>query len=126
VPNLYATHHIGASTEQAQLAVADETVRIIANYKHTGRVANCVNMQTPVKNVMLVVRLVNKPGGLAYVFSRIAEENINVEEMDHVIYDGGKAACAHIRVNQPPSEDTLERLRTGHSNILGVEVMQVD
>ena len=43
VPNLYGTHHIGASTEQAQLAVAEETVRIVAEFKNTGNVPNCVN-----------------------------------------------------------------------------------
>ena len=42
-PNLYGTHHIGASTEQAQLAVAEETVRIVAEFAKTGRALNCVN-----------------------------------------------------------------------------------
>jgi len=42
-PRLYGTHHIGASTEQAQLAVAEEVVRIVQEYKATGRVPNCVN-----------------------------------------------------------------------------------
>lgn len=41
--NLYGTHHIGASTEQAQLAVAEETVRIVAEYKQSGQVLNAVN-----------------------------------------------------------------------------------
>ena len=43
VPSLYGTHHIGASTEQAQLAVAEETVRIIREFKNSGQVINCVN-----------------------------------------------------------------------------------
>lgn len=41
-PSVYGTHHIGASTEQAQLAVADGVVRIIAAYVG-GEVVNCVN-----------------------------------------------------------------------------------
>lgn len=44
VPHVYGTHHVGASTEQAQKAVADETVRIIKTYKDTGQFLNCVNM----------------------------------------------------------------------------------
>ncbi|UCG17701.1 MAG: hydroxyacid dehydrogenase [Phycisphaerales bacterium] len=40
---VYGTHHIGASTEQAQLAVAEETVRIVKTFKETGEVLNCVN-----------------------------------------------------------------------------------
>jgi D-3-phosphoglycerate dehydrogenase len=43
LPNVYGTHHIGASTDQAQTAVADETVRIVREYKNTGKVLNCVN-----------------------------------------------------------------------------------
>jgi len=43
VPNLYGTHHIGASTDQAQLAVAEETVRIVRQFKKNGQVLNCVN-----------------------------------------------------------------------------------
>ncbi len=43
VPNFYGTHHIGASTDQAQLAVAAEVVRIVDHYQRTGEVLNCVN-----------------------------------------------------------------------------------
>ena len=43
LPNVYGTHHIGASTDQAQAAVAEETVRIVREYKNTGQVVNCVN-----------------------------------------------------------------------------------
>jgi D-3-phosphoglycerate dehydrogenase len=43
LPNVYGTHHIGASTDQAQTAVAEETVRIVREYKKTGKVLNCVN-----------------------------------------------------------------------------------
>ena len=41
-PSVYGTHHIGASTEQAQLAVADGVAGVIAAYVD-GRVINCVN-----------------------------------------------------------------------------------
>lgn len=41
--NVYVTHHIGASTEQAQTAVAEETVKIILSYMKDGTVLNCVN-----------------------------------------------------------------------------------
>lgn len=42
LPGVYTTHHVGASTDQAQLAVAEEVVRIIRVYKETGRVENSV------------------------------------------------------------------------------------
>ena len=45
-PGVYGTHHIGASTDQAQEAIAAETVRIVRSYKETGRVPNVVNLAT--------------------------------------------------------------------------------
>ena len=41
-PGVYGTHHIGASTDQAQEAVAAETVRIIKAFKETGKAPNAV------------------------------------------------------------------------------------
>ncbi|MBM4175760.1 MAG: phosphoglycerate dehydrogenase [Ignavibacteria bacterium] len=43
VDGIYVTHHIGASTEQAQNAVAEETVRIISEFQKTGQAINRVN-----------------------------------------------------------------------------------
>jgi D-3-phosphoglycerate dehydrogenase len=43
IDGIYVTHHIGASTEQAQDAVAEETIKIILEYKNTGKVLNKVN-----------------------------------------------------------------------------------
>jgi D-3-phosphoglycerate dehydrogenase len=42
-PNVHCTHHIGASTDQAQAAVAEETVRVAKVFKESGTYANCVN-----------------------------------------------------------------------------------
>jgi D-3-phosphoglycerate dehydrogenase len=84
VPHLYGTHHIGASTEEAQNAVADEVINIIKEYKSSGEVLNCVNSSKADTACLLVVRLVNKPGSLATVFQLLASDQVNVEEMDHV------------------------------------------
>ena len=35
---IYGTHHVGASTDQAQEAIAEETVRILMEYASSGRV----------------------------------------------------------------------------------------
>jgi D-3-phosphoglycerate dehydrogenase len=42
---VYATHHCGASTDQAQAAVAEETVRVVRVFKEDGRAVNCVNAE---------------------------------------------------------------------------------
>jgi D-3-phosphoglycerate dehydrogenase / 2-oxoglutarate reductase len=41
--NVYGTHHIGASTDQAQEAIADETVRIVRIFMESGQAPNVVN-----------------------------------------------------------------------------------
>ncbi len=43
LPGVFVTHHCGASTDQAQNAVADEAVRIVKVYRESGRVENAVN-----------------------------------------------------------------------------------
>ena len=40
---VYGTHHIGASTDQAQEAIAAETVRIVQAFIETGKAPNAVN-----------------------------------------------------------------------------------
>ncbi len=47
LPGVYGTHHCGASTDQAQLAVADEVVRIVRVYQDTGQFENRVNGEAP-------------------------------------------------------------------------------
>ena len=42
-PGVIGTHHIGASTDQAQEAIAAETVRIVKSFKDTGKAPNAVN-----------------------------------------------------------------------------------
>jgi D-3-phosphoglycerate dehydrogenase len=40
---VYGTHHCGASTDQAQFAVAEEVVRIVKVYRNSGKFENQVN-----------------------------------------------------------------------------------
>lgn len=43
VPGISLTHHVGASTDQAQLAVGEEVVRIVGNLMETGDALHVVN-----------------------------------------------------------------------------------
>lgn len=45
--SICCSHHCGASTDQAQKAVADETVRIVTEYQKTGQFVNMVNALQP-------------------------------------------------------------------------------
>ena len=103
LPNVYGTHHIGASTEQAQEAIADETVRIVRTYKETGKVPNVVNLakRTPATH-MLVVRHRDRPGVLAHVFNHLRQANLNVQETENIVFEGAEAAVARINLDGAP------------------------
>ncbi len=108
VPNIYVTHHIGASTEQAQNAVAEETFNIVSDYVKLGVVRNWVNRckQTAAKYQM-VIRHLDKPGVLAKVLDSLSKEKINAQEMENVIFDGELTACCTIKLDSKPSEDLI-------------------
>lgn len=124
LPGVYGTHHIGASTEQAQEAIAAETVRIIATYMQTGEVLNVVNLcrKTPASH-MLVVRHRDRPGVLAHVFEHLRAENLNVQETDNVVFEGAEAAVARINLDAAPTPALLAAIRDGNADILDLHLI---
>jgi len=126
LPLVYGTHHIGASTDQAQDAIAAETVRIVRTFKDTGRVPNVVNLarQTPATH-MLVVRHRDRPGVLAHVFDRLRAAHLNVQETENIIFEGAHAAVARINLDGLPPDATLQAIRGGHEDILDLQVVAV-
>jgi D-3-phosphoglycerate dehydrogenase / 2-oxoglutarate reductase len=124
--SVYGTHHIGASTEQAQEAIAAETVRIIETFKETGEVPNAVNLaqRTPATH-RLVVRHLDRPGVLAAVLDTLRAAQINVQEMENVIFDGAEAAVAHINLDKAPLPDVLERCRVENANIIELTLLPI-
>jgi D-3-phosphoglycerate dehydrogenase len=126
-PNLYGTHHIGASTDQAQEAIAAETVRIVREFKETGRVPNVVNLarQTPATH-RLVVRHLDRPGVLAVVLDVIKGEHINVQEMENIVFDGAEAAVARINLDNAPSREVLDRLQKENGDIIELDLLQLN
>ena len=125
-PNLYGTHHVGASTEQAQEAIAAETVRIIRTFKETGRVPNVVNLarRTPSTHT-LVVRHRDRPGVLASVLDRIRAESINVQEMENIIFEGSEAAVARINLESALPSDVLEQLKASNEDIIELSLIEI-
>tara|TARA_Y100000589_G_scaffold209624_2_gene197696 strand:+ start:5103 stop:6350 length:1248 start_codon:yes stop_codon:yes gene_type:complete len=112
-PCVFGTHHVGASTDQAQAAIAGEAVRIIEQFLETGDVLNCVNLATSTAaSATLTVRHRNRPGVLASIFELVGEAGINVEEMENIIFDGSQAACAKIKLAGPIDDDRLSAIRS--------------
>ena len=124
LPLVYGTHHIGASTDQAQEAIASETVRIIKTFKDTGKVPNVVNLSdsTPATH-MLIVRHHDRPGVLAHVFNAIKAADINVHEMENIVFEGAKAAVARIELDAKLDDQTLGLISSGNADI--IEINQI-
>lgn len=122
---VYGTHHVGASTDQAQQAVASETVRIIRDFVQRGQVPNCVNRaaSTPA-TTLLSVRHLNRPGVLAHIFYTLGQAKINVEEMENIIYEGAEAALARIHLDSAPNPEQLSHISRGE-HVLAVGVSQI-
>ena len=126
LPGVYGTHHIGASTDQAQEAIAAETVRIVRSYKETGHVPNVVNLakRTPATH-MLVVRHRDRPGVLAHVFNHLRRDNLNVQETENIVFEGAEAAVARINLDGAPSSSLCDRIKGENVDILDLQVVQL-
>ena len=126
LPGVIGTHHIGASTDQAQEAIAAETVRIVREYAATGRAPNVVNLtrSSPATH-LLVVRHFDRVGVLAAVFDALKKAGINVQETENIVFEGARAAVARIRLDQAASESVLESIRRSTGDIIEVTLLAV-
>ncbi|MCH2144315.1 MAG: NAD(P)-binding domain-containing protein [Phycisphaerales bacterium] len=124
-PGVYGTHHVGASTNQAQEAIAAETIRIISCHRDSGVVPNCVNQSEDRGSALLTVRHRNKPGVLAKVFDILSQASLNVEEMENLIYEGGESACARIQLGSTPSLTEVKAIES-EETVLGVSIATLE
>ena len=123
LPGVIGTHHVGASTDQAQNAIAAETVRIVGAFATTGQVPNAVNLasRTPATH-LLTVRHRDRIGVLAHVFGVLKAAGINVEQTENVVFAGAEAACARIHLDRGPEPAVLDEIRTGCADVLSVSL----
>ncbi len=126
LPNVYGTHHIGASTAQAQDAIAREAVRVVETFVRTGHVPNCVNVagKSPAR-ARLVVRHRDRVGVLANVLAAVREAGINVEEVENTVFEQAQAACCTIQLDERPSPELIERIRSRRDEVLFVDCVDL-
>jgi len=125
-PSVVGTHHVGASTEQAQNAIAEETVRIVSTFKATGQIPNAVNLadRTPSTH-LLTVRHRDRVGVLAHVFSELKLAGINIEQAENVVFAGAEAASARIQMSREPDAAVLQRIRDGCTDVLSLSITEL-
>jgi D-3-phosphoglycerate dehydrogenase len=108
--NLYGTHHVGASTDQAEQATGEEVVRIVEAFRSGHEIPNCVNLRrSDAAPGGLVIRHEDRVGVLAGVLEVLKERGYNVQEMTNQIFEGqGAAACARIMLGAVPAAEVAE------------------
>jgi D-3-phosphoglycerate dehydrogenase len=118
-PNVVATHHIGASTEQAQRAIAAGVTEIVDAFM-AGEARHCVNLDpSRLGSVTLTVRHLDRVGVLAQVLDHLSTAGLNVEHMENRVFRGGHAAVASIDIAGQTSDALLAALRA-IPHVLGV------
>ncbi len=126
-PGVYGTHHVGASTDEAQVAIAHEVIHIVREFLQQGTVPNCVNrLARSSATHVLAVRHHNRPGVLAHVFKVLADGSINVEEVENIIYHGATATLARIHLDGRPAPEQLQAIRSGNSHIISLDLTEID
>lgn len=121
---VYAVPHIGASTDEAQIAIANETVRILRSFLTKGEVPNVVNIaESSWSRYQLVVRHVDQVGALANVLAVLKRHGINVQELDNTVFEGARAACAKIRLSSRPSDACLSEIMAFSGEVLHVDLV---
>ncbi|MDJ0954840.1 MAG: NAD(P)-dependent oxidoreductase [Acidimicrobiia bacterium] len=109
-PAVYGTHHIGASTNQAQEAIADAVIEAIESFQ-SGSLLNCVNVGAVVGTEQTVtIRHHNVVGVLAGVLVTLREAGLNVEHMENFVLSGRAAASALIHVIGDVTPETIDKL----------------
>jgi D-3-phosphoglycerate dehydrogenase len=105
------TPHVGASTDQASEAIADEAVRIVKVFQETGVPPNAVNIcaRSPARYA-LVVRHYDRVGVLAGILDGLRRDTVNVEEMQNTVFEGAQAACCTLMLDSEPAAETLKAL----------------
>lgn len=124
-PHVVGTHHIGASTAQAQRAVAEGVVEIIDAFVR-GEIRNCVNLApTRLGTHTLHVRHFDRVGVLAGVFDILRRRELNVEQMENRVFEGRNAAVATIDVVGDVGPDLVAALE-GLDDVIHVSAIPRD
>jgi D-3-phosphoglycerate dehydrogenase len=109
---VYGTPHIAAATDQAQLSIATEAVRIIRSFMIDATVPNVVNVSSSTAaRFQLVIRMMDKVGTFANVLAVLKRHGINVEEVSNTVFEGGVAASAKLRLQSRPTEACLAEIK---------------
>ena len=73
---------------------------------------------------LLVVRHADRVGVLASILGVIREAQINIEDMQNIIFSGGEAACARLGLSRALPAEALARIEQAE-NVYAVSQVPV-
>jgi D-3-phosphoglycerate dehydrogenase / 2-oxoglutarate reductase len=92
-PKVVGTHHIGASTKEAETAIGIEAVRMVKEYGSMKKVNNCVNLATDIKTThSMSVKYASTVGMLGSILAPFNEHKLKIEELKNEVFKD-RAAC---------------------------------
>lgn len=96
-PKVYGSHHIGASTKQAETAIGLEALRMILMYANTSKVdaGNLVNMQNK-SNAKHAVVVRHSGNALTALLVKLSEKGCRVHEVENKAFKDGAAFLATV------------------------------
>jgi D-3-phosphoglycerate dehydrogenase len=96
-PKCIVTHHIGASTKQAETAIGIEAVRMVKVYGESKKVENCVNLATDVKTThAITIKYVNEVGILGGILAEFSKLALKIQELKNEVFKGRFACVSGI------------------------------
>ena len=124
--NCRVTRDQAGATRSAWREAATEAVRVVHGFLQTGTVDGCLNVSDSLPAAAtLIVRHRHETGALIAVFDVLREEDIQVLDVDNLVFAGGKAACMRIRMGEIPSPAALDRMRR-HQTVRRVDLVAED
>ncbi|HJM27968.1 MAG: NAD(P)-dependent oxidoreductase [Acidimicrobiales bacterium] len=120
--SVVGSHHIGASTTQASVAIAQGVFDVISSFEQ-GNPNNCVNESPSGDGTSQVrVRHLDKVGVLASVLATLRASDLNVQYMNNKVFADKKAAVSTIEVVGEIPTNLYDQL-VSLDNVLGVSLL---
>lgn len=125
LPGVYCTHHIGASTEQAQEAIAGEVVAIVEQFIADGTVRNAVSLSDGASaSHVLTVRHLQGPGVEKRVARILSDAGAPALEVESVIATQSDTAITQFGLQCRPDDVTMRAIRAAEQ-VLDATLMEV-
>jgi len=129
-PRVYGTHHIGASTKQAENAIGQEALRMILQYHRTRKVdaANLVNMQVrQLATHSVMIRHYGQQGALTTLMGLLREAGFKTLDFENRAFKDGASFTATINVecNNLPCLEGITKMISEQEDVIHCTVVRL-